>query len=300
MITILAHNPTFSAAYNLRQAFGLWEETRLITLEAHPLWPGEDDVILTADNAAECQAMVEASRFTMIAGAAGLVDILDMLYPVKGNFVAFWGDTAYFQSATFYNNLADMLGAKVVFAMLDLMPKAPEGAVALCHPVRDFGYEADKSYPVQIMHSPRTERKRALKGTETIERVISQLKQEFPDLIYTTLLDLPWLDCLAQKRKAHIFIDQLPGEGMPAGLGRSGEEALAFGSVVITALHGEEYLTEAPPIVKAYNESELYNKLRLVLKLSPARLGDWGQSSRDWAERHLLYPAWLDYVERYL
>jgi hypothetical protein len=302
MITILALNPTFGAAYNLRRAFSMWEETRLITLETHPLWPGEEDIILTRANADYCRSLIESSRFTMIADAAGLGVSLDLLMPTKANWVAFWGDTAYWQEPHYFKHIAEMLEVKTTFAMMDLMDKAAAWAVPLCHPVLDFGWDIDKPYPLQIMHSPRTENKRKLKGTDKIERVVDQLKQEFPDLVYTSLLNLPWRECLAQKRKAHIFIDQIPDIDMPAGLGRSGEEALAFGSVVITALRGEEYLEgffPAPPVVKAYDENGLYQELR-TLCLDRARVIEWGKHSRQWAEKYLLFPGWLGYVGEHL
>lgn len=300
MITILAYNPSFGAAYNLKRAFSLWEETRLITLNSHPLWPGEDDIILTAETVSLCRELIEQSTFTMIADAAGLVKMLAMLRPFKTRrLIAFWGDTAYWQSPDDYNELARELEVSVTFAMIDIMPIAPKGTIPLCHPVLDVGYEAIKTYPpIQLMHSPRTENKRALKGSDTIERVVSH----FPDVAYSALMGLSWRECLDRKRQAHIFIDQLPAPGLAAGLGRSGEEALAFGSVVLTALHGEEYLEgyfPPPPVVKVYNENKLFAELDRLIS-QPETLTETGQEGRVWAEQWLLFSGWLDYVSRFL
>lgn len=306
MITIIACNPTFGAAYNLRKAFSLWEETRLITLDTHPLWPGTEDIILTADNAARCRELIEYSRFTMIADAAGLAKILATLgipWAKEQRWVAFWGDTAYWQNASTYNDLARHLGIKTVFAMMDIMSVAPEGAIPLCHPVEDVGYEREKSQSLRIMHSPRTENKRKLKGTERIERVIARLWQEFPKMYFSSILGLPYRECLDLKKQAHIFIDQVPEPGMAAGLGRSGEEALAFGSIVLTALHGEKHLDgffPPPPVVKVYDEEQLYEELRSLCLASPAEIKARGEKSRAWAEKWLLFPGWLDYVGKYL
>lgn len=307
MISILACNPTFGAAYNLRRAFSLWEPTRLITLDTHPLWAGEEDIILTADSALECRQLIEDSRFTLIADAAGLRESLGFLggidWAKKQQWVAFWGDTAYWQHSAFYDDLTHQLGVKVTFAMMDIMKVAPSGAIPLCHPVEDIGYTRDKGRSLKIMHSPRTANKRKLKGTDKIEAVISSLWQEFPKMYFSSLMNLPWRECLDLKKEAHIFIDQVPDPGMAAGLGRSGEEALAFGSIVLTSLHGEEYLNgyfPAPPVIKVYDEEQLYSELRALLLMSQAEREEKGQISRAWAEKWLLYEGWLEYVGRWL
>lgn len=306
MITILACNPTFGAAYNLRRAFSLWEPTRLITLDTHPLWEGEEDIILTADTVTDCRDIIEDSRFTMIADAAGLKEslaLLGMTWAAKQRWVAFWGDTAYWQNAAFYDDLVSQLGVKTVFAMMDIMREAPDWAIPLCHPVEDMGQSKKSQVSLKIMHSPRTVNKRKLKGTDKIERVISRLWQEFPKMYFSSLMGLPWRDCLDLKKEAHIFIDQIPDAGMAAGLGRSGEEALAFGSVVLTALHGEEHLEgyfPPPPVIKVYDEEQLYIELRILCLLSREEVEVKGQASRAWAEKHLLFEGWLEYVGRWL
>ena len=216
--------------------------------------------------------------------------------------IAFWGDTAYWQGASIYNELAGQLGIKTVFAMMDIMPVAPKGAIPLCHPVEDVE-RGLRSNLLTIAHSPRTENKRHLKGTGQIERAVNRLYSEFPDLRYMTIIDLPWRDCLNLKSQAHIFIDQIPEPGMAAGLGRSGEEALAFGSIVLTALHGEEYLDgffPPPPVVKVYDEEQLYTELRRLCRMSCEELELMGTEGRAWAEQYLLFSGWLDYVGRYV
>lgn len=307
MITILACNPTFGAAYNLRKAFSLWEETRLITLDTHPLWAGEEDIILSIETVMDCRDLIEDSWFTLIADAAGLKESLEILgginWAKKQRWVAFWGDTAYWQHPEYYTDLANQIGVTHTFAMMDIMQVAPGGTVPLCHPVEDMGYDYKKSHSLKIMHSPRTVNKRKLKGTDKIERVISQLWQEFPKMYFSSLMNLPWRECLDLKKGAHIFIDQIPDAGMAAGLGRSGEEALAFGSIVLTALHGEEYLEgyfSPPPVIKVYDESDLYNELRKLCLMERKEIEAKGMESRLWAEKYLLFEGWLDYVGRWL
>lgn len=307
MITILACNPTFGAAYNLRRAFSLWEETWLITLDTHPLWAGEEDIILGPDTVMDCRDLIEDSRFTMIADAAGLKEALELLGGVgwanRQRWVAFWGDTAYWQNPAYYTGLAYEMGVKTTFAMMDIMSVAPKGTIPLCHPVEDTGYDPKKSQSLKIMHSPRTVNKRKLKGTDKIERVISRLWQEFPKMYFSSLMGLPWRECLDLKKGAHIFIDQIPDPGMAAGLGRSGEEALAFGSVVLTALHGEEYLEgyfPPPPVIKVYGEDDLYTELRALCLMEREEIEAKGQASRAWAEEYLLFEGWLEYVGRWL
>lgn len=307
MITILACNPTFGAAYNLRKAFALWEPTRLITLDTHPLWAGEEDIILTPDTALDCRGLIEDSRFTMIADAAGLNEALFVLggldWAKKQRWVAFWGDTAYWQNAATYNALAAEIGVTTTFAMMDIMKVAPEWAIPLCHPVEDIGYNSEKGQSLKVMHSPRTENKRKLKGSDKIERVVSRLWQEFPKLYFSSVMNTPWRECLDLKKDAHIFIDQIPDAGMAAGLGRSGEEALAFGSIVLTALHGAEYLTDyfpPPPVIPVYDEEQLYTELRALCLMDREEIAVKGQEARAWAEKYLLFEGWLEYVGRWL
>jgi hypothetical protein len=306
MITVLACNPTFGAAYNLRKAFSLWEPTRLITLDTHPLWAGEEDVILTADTVMDCRDMIEDSRFTMIADAAGLNEALFLLggldWAKKQRWVAFWGDTAYWQNAEMYNALAEEIGVKTTFAMMDIMSVAPDWAIPLCHPVEDVGWLSEKETSLKIMHSPRTANKRKLKGSDKIEAVMVRLWQEFPKFYFSSLMNLPWRECLELKKEARIFVDQIPDPGMAAGLGRSGEEALAFGSIVLTALHGEEYLKPyfpPPPVIRVYDEEGLYNELRALCLMDRDEIEERGRESRAWAEKYLLFEGWLEYVGRW-
>lgn len=312
MITILAFNPSFGAAYNLRRAFSLWEETRLITLGGHELWPGEEDIILTDATAEYCRELIETSRFTMIADAAGMIakGMLQKLgggrrwkaWAKKQRWVAYWGDTAYWNDAPFYNDLMSQLKVKAVFAMMDLMTRAPKGTIPLCHPVEDLG-TADKPSWLSVMHSPRSERKRRLKGTGRIERVMSKICAEFPQVDYQTIMDVNYRECLEIKQDAHIFIDQLPLSKYPAGLGRSGEEALAGGSIVLTALRGEAHLGSffpPPPVVRVYNESALYLAMRRLCKADREEIEAKGKEGRAWAEQYLLFPGWLDYVGGHL
>lgn len=310
MITIIAYNVTFGAAYSLRRAFSLREDTRLITMDSHKLWPDEDDLILTDDTAAECKKLIQDSRFTMIAGAScihwGMLKKLGgrqwKAWAKKQRWVPFWGDTAYWDKPQIYNDLMHELKVKTTFAMMDLMSRAPKEAIPLCHPIEDLGMTRKPPW-LSVMHSPRSQRKRGLKGTDIIERVMARICEEFPMVDYQTIMNTHYRECLRIKQDAHIFIDQVPAKGQPAGLGRSGEEALANGSVVFTALHGEEYLNgyfEPPPVVRVYDEAQLYIKMRYPCQVDRGEIEAIGQVSRRWAEQYLLFPGWLDYVGRYL
>jgi hypothetical protein len=313
MITIIAHDPTFAAAYNLRKAFSLREETRLITLLPHERWPEDTDILLTEDNAAECRKLIERSRFTMIADASGIAKgMLRLLAPKKRDWlkwaadrrwIPFWGDKAYYYDADSYNQLMEQLGATVIFTMMDLMYLAPKGAIPLCHPVADPGWPIEKPRQFTVMHSPGTNKKRRLKGTERIEAAVNRIKVEYPKIDYITIMGMLHADCVALKKQAHVFIDQVPDPGLPAGMGRSGEEALAMGAIVITALNGQQYLKghfETPPVLTAYTDDGLDTALRAVCGLDRTTLAEWSAASRMWAEKYLLFEGWLNYVERYI
>jgi hypothetical protein len=310
MITIIAYNPTFAAAYNLQEAFSLWEETRLITLDTHKLWPGTEDLLLTAETASECKKLIENSRFTVIADAAGLAkDMLQIIggklwltWAKKQRWIPFWGDTAYWADSTFYNDLMTELKPKVTFAMMDLMRLAPKGTIPLCHPVEDLG-EPTKPGWLTVMHSPRSIRKRALKGTEEIERVMDLICDKFPAIDYQTIMSEHYQKSIRLKQSAHIFIDQIPAPGLPAGLGRSGEEALGSGAIVLTALHGQRYINgnfALPPVIPVYDEPGLYEAMAELCQSDLEEITEKGKQSRDWAKQYLFFNGWLDYVGQYL
>lgn len=309
MITILAYDTSFAAAYNLRKAFSLWEETRLITMLPHERWPEDTDILLTQDNAREYRRLIEKSRFTMFADASGIwAGMLEQIGPVdwkrwakRQKWVAFFGDTPYFYDAATYNKLMEEIGCKTLFILPDLMHLAPAGAIPLHHPVPRYEPVA-KAGKLTIMHSPGTNKKRRKKGSDRIERVIERLRRDGHSFDYETLMGLSNAECVARKATAHIFIDQLPAPGLPAGLGRSGEEGLSLGCVVLTSIYTNknvEGFFELPPVTPVYDEDDLYLALKgIITHYTKEALAEHMALSRVWAEKYLHFEGWLDYVGR--
>lgn len=312
MITLLAYDTSFAAAYYLKKAFSLWEETRLIAMLPHTRWPEDTDIILTDDNAADCRELIERSRFTMFADASGIwAGMLEKLAPnparwqawaKKQRWVGFFGDTPYFYEPAYYNALMEEIKARALFILPDLMPLAPAGAVPLSHPVERYA-PIKKAGPLTIMHSPGTQKKRRQKGSERVERVIARLQARYP-FKYQTLMGLPHQECIALKSSAHIFIDQVPNPGRAAGLGRSGEEGLALGCVVLSSIYPQssvEGFFEYPPVRPVYDDDSLYTALdQLIGGSTKEQLKQYMDESLAWAEKYLYFEGWLAYVEQHL
>lgn len=119
-----------------------------------------------------------------------------------------------------------------------------------------------------ISHSPGNKAQHNYKGTKQITKIVKTLSEKH-NIEFKILSDLSWKDCLIEKAKSHIFIDQLikgnkyVGQGRfggeipyKGGLGKSGIEAMSLGCCTITTMDEpktEPYFPPPPMILTTLN-----------------------------------------------
>jgi hypothetical protein len=128
-----------------------------------------------------------------------------------------------------------------------------------------------------ICHSPGAKAKYNYKGTKQIGKIIKKFKKY--NLRYSLLKNLSWEDCLAEKAKSHIFIDQMVmgnpripqkrfGGVVPysGALGKSGIEAMLLKCCTITSakeIRTEPYFPPPPAICVSF--TEFYSMLKYAV-----------------------------------
>lgn len=305
-ISILVYGPDFACSENLTQAFSRWGNTQLISI-APSDWRQYDAGILANNHEAIIDAkMVMAETDLIVLGDSTAVNTLAVVSPVKNwiawasgkQVMAYFGDSAYFRNSRFYDGIMTELRARL-FLLPNLIPLAGIEAIPLHHPmpVRN----APKAERLTIMHAPGRDGKAAQKGTEVIELEIERLKEVF-DFDYKRLTMLTIQECLLIKSLAHIVIDQLPPDGAVHGLGRTGTEALAAGSMVMSKMYDTSVLKsffEAPPVIDIKDKNGLYSLLEDYLS-NPQKIKRQCVKSLEWAADNIAFDKWLAYVGKYL
>ncbi len=305
MLTVLVPDPSFGAAYNIVPALNMWQETRLISRRADGFRVWDRGLALdTPANFFVAHTLIEASAFTLVVGVEGikiLQGIGNDAWIRDRRIVAFMMGSRYGEHGATINNLMTDLGVDHLYVLPNLLDVAPKCAIPILQPVV-IPETIEKPDRLTIMHAPGTPKKRQQKGTDMIERVIGRLGSEY-DFDYRSIMWMDHVACLKVKQRAHIFIDQIPSKKWTHGLGMSGEEAMAVGSVVITAMYDQFAVKDflpMSPIVYAYHGKELEFQLRQLLPLSCGELEKKGRIARQWAMENLSYKAWLAYFRKYL
>lgn len=306
MIVILVYGPDFAASENLTKAFALMDETQLISL--HPTdWRKYDEGLLispqTIDRAGELVTKADliflgdSLAFETLATVSPEVDWVKFARSKRT--VGYFGDSFYFYKSRYYDGLCEATEMQPLFLLPNLIPLANIDAIPLHHPMEMMN--AAKPERVTIMHAPGTPKKSRQKGTEAIERVVCLLEQDY-EFDYQRLMNLTAAECKEVKAQAHIVIDQLPPNGMVQGLGRTGIEALAAGSVVLTTMYPTDILAgyfEPPPVLNVRNETELEQQLRQLLE-QPELRQEYQQKSAAWAAANVELGAWGKYVGKWV
>jgi len=122
---------------------------------------------------------------------------------------------------------------------------------------------------IVICHSPGKKGYFNIKGTEQIDYVIKKLGKKYP-IEYKVLKNESWGDCIKEKSRAHIFIDQLVKDNpyidqirfggkiiYKGALGKSGIEAMMLKCCTVTTMDKpitEPYFPFPPVILTNYLE----------------------------------------------
>ena len=142
-----------------------------------------------------------------------------------------------------WNNRRIAESGLAVCAMPDLAHYVTWADVApYLPPVLPVVYEPRPAGPIVVAHSPGNESRYEWKGTDRIQAVFDQINVDLAGKVECRVLPkMEHAELLAERRRHHIFVDQVHAPSSVAGypdyrggLGKSGIEAMAAGCVVIT------------------------------------------------------------------
>lgn len=310
MIAVVAHSPGFGAAYNIVVALRQhWQEATLVCYEKDGYREWEPDIALRAMGAEAAMAVlaetIEHADMTLAIGETGLrlllsIENVDWLRTKR--IAAFMVDTAYARNPRAANAIIRELGVTAVFALPNLIPCAPSWAVPMWMPIA-MPENIHKAERVTIVHSPGTLKKRAQKGSDLIERMIDRLRDDGAAFDYETLMGLPQAEVMRRKARAHVVIDQVARQDCEHGLGLSGLEGLACGAVTLSAMPYEGNTAgfiPSPPVIPVYSEIRLLDELSQLMEQSSTDWANEARRAREWAEQHVAFAPWVEYLRRYL
>ena len=181
----------------------------------------------------------------------------------------FWSGHPYIYNSQSCNGWVEKNGAKS-YAMLDLI-KYNNKSLPLMQPYDTARLSDLKSSCVRkdddfiICHSPGHKGKSNEKGTQIIQKVISDLKKKYKRISYKQLGDSSWLthkECLSEKAACDVFIDKV-GLHSAGGIGKSGIEGICLGIPTLSAIHKSNFVGhyKDAEILSSNTEEELRNHL---------------------------------------
>lgn len=180
----------------------------------------------------------------------------------------------------------EAIGARQVVSTVDLLLLAPGSTwlpqiidIERMRALRDAYHRPDKT--IRIAHAPTD---RIVKGTATVEAVISRLKRRYP-VVPVIIERLSWDHCLARKATADIYVDQF---GL--GYGNNAIEAWAMGMPVIAGASApilarmrREYRRKTLPFYEATVDTLEARLVELIE--SPDLRAEWAQRGMEHVER---------------
>lgn len=327
MIVVVADNPSMGATYRMPEALAPlardgqvktivkqldgWREWRadVVLNPARPDPTSEISFLEAADRAhiaQDARSLIEDADWLLVMGMTGmdtLGDVTGCITP-RAPMVVYHPESFYRgERAADFNRFCDGL-VVATFAMPDLWAggQCPPGTAPLLQPMIVPPAPPAKTLGLYVVHSPGTAKKYIAKGSEEIADGVALAAESLGrDLSYRCILEASHEETLAQKRVAHVCIDQVPPDGYPAGLGNSGCEGLALGCHTISRY---EVDTSAyfpnPPIAVAHNADQVATQILAYAKAYPKAQESMRRQAWEWALQNLAFDPWRAYLWRHL
>ena len=199
--------------------------------------------------------------------------------------IFFWSGTKYLVHYKIINDWANYVDPIMRFAMCNLLRCDPK-SIPLMQPydIKNLKVQNAKFERFTVVHSPGRKLDTNEKGTKTIIKIISKLKNEI-DIDFILMADLLNSEVLSIKSKSHLFIDQIYS---PMGqVGKSGLESIIFGVPTLSDVEGkcrfEGYYSDCP-VINIGSEKELYGTI-LELYHNKNKYRDISKKTKKWGER---------------
>lgn len=299
MIAIIAPDPSFGAAYNIRTAL----HGALICDRKDGWREWEPDILLDSEHGIwQARSVIQQAEHVLI--------------------ISTWGLKTWAKIDTEHERLAMLVvesrmerypdecrtvireaGIKQLFHLPNLSPYMPDRSVAMLQPVvvPETAPVKATDGPTIIVHTPGTEKKRHQKGSGQVQRVIDEMSVKH-DIEYREIIMASHAETLAHRAAAHICIDQIPPAGWPRGLGLSGEESLAYGCATVSTMYPQTYAGTYPypPVHVADSGYGLKKRLNRLLVRPREWLIEQGRFNHAWAANHLSPEFWGAFYWTYM
>jgi hypothetical protein len=174
-----------------------------------------------------------------------------------------------------------------VFCMPDMFYCCGVKREGLLHPFDLDNIPIVKHKNITLCHSPFSDKKEITKGTQDIIEVFEKIKSKY-GFEYKILKGLSWKECLKEKAKCHIFVDQyLSNKSTIAnyrgGLAKSGLEAMLFKSLTFTS--GFAFNCELPPPPVVWCNTNLFEIIQNYI-LNKQVMNEVIESQYKWAKTY--------------
>ncbi len=285
-IQLIAIDPSFGGGANLSNALSLNNNVRTVFRQKDPkmMYKLVKDGLYGYHN-------IKPFDNNIIIGANCLVETIHLL---RGKISVILTDSYYLENHVKVNEL--ILKNKInVYCMADMAYLLNE--IEFKPYYQPFNLNLTKvTKEVSVCHSPYSEIKRKLKGSDLIKRVSNELS-----LPYIEITNKTWDESIQIKNKSKFFIDQIVSDkidkystnGYVGGVGKSGLEAMLCGCLVFTSGHPiiNNYIPP-PPIIWVTNET-LKNRL---VDMTTNEVNETIKTQQAWANKYTSY----EFVSTYL
>ncbi len=185
------------------------------------------------------------------------------------NIPIFITGTQYIRKNNYFNNFMNKNKINPRFCQPELLQLGSQN-LQLLHPMQyDYINKEKNKDKIIVCHAPGLKRRDERKGTLIIEKGIKEAKKEI-EFEYKCLIGLSINECLKEKAKSNIFIDQINLN--VGGMGKNGLEAIALDCITMSSItnFNKNYIINEfypkHPVIEIKNEKDVKNNLIEIIK----------------------------------
>ncbi len=283
MIALISKDPSFGNCVGLYHALSLKDDVQAVFKEKDekgfykeiPYYIGYHKIPRDADQ-------------YVIVSAEAFMDTRDIIEEA----MVILTDSYYLKH---YELVNENLNGHVVYCMPDLM-KYTDRECRTYYPPYEYDGEIVKNDKLTIAHSPYSDHKKILKGTQHIHDAFEDISHDV-DFEYDIIMNAKWDESIKRKAKAHIFIDQLTdrGNGYNGALAKSGIEAMATECMTFTSGDNKHNKQIPLPPVEWIDFDNICDKLLFYIN-NDAKREERIIEQKQWVDEYLNYQFQSDYL----
>ncbi len=228
--------------------------------------------------------------------------------------IYFAGCSKLLSDNDYTNNLYGQWNIDVLFHTMELndyikvkvnkiLPYLPPMSINTFAEIREANKKEDNN--IVLCHSPGTKFEQNCKGTMTITQCFEKMKSKYNNVSYNIIHGMVNRQCLENKAKSHIFIDQLVDGKLYnvdppylGGVGKSGIEGMLLGCASMTSyrnLYCEPYFPKCPII--QIDNNNLESKIEELILNKDLRV-EIARKQLEWASTYFSEEFFASHVFR--